>query len=127
MTTLSKAQIFPPRSWNSNNLLVIKIIEKIKKLVDKIKNLYKCNFNRTNCRKANKTIENFKEKSFSLHCLLFREGCRGSGLPSLPLFCLGEVLSNFTQNPQCNFDSSTVVLGRPTIFFPHLLWQVKLV
>ena len=69
MTILSKAQLFPPRSWNSNNLLVIKIIEEVKKLVDEIKNLYKGNFNRTNSRKANETIENFKEKSFSLHAL----------------------------------------------------------
>ena len=69
-----------------------------------MKNLYKCNFNRTNSRKANKTIENFKEKSFSLHCPLFHEGCGGSGLPSPPSFCLGEVPSNSTENPQCNID-----------------------
>ena len=127
MTILSKAQFFPPRSWNSNNLLVLKIIEEVKKLVDEIKNLYNCNFNRTNSRKANKTIENFKKKSFSLHCPLSREGCWGSGLPSPPSFCWSEVQSNSTQNPQCNIDSSTVVLSRPTVFFFHLLWQVKLV
>ena len=126
MAILSKAQFFPPRSWNSNKLLVKKIIEEVKKLVDEIKNLYKCNFNRTNSRKANKTIENFKEKSFSLHCPLSCEGCGGNGLPSPPSFCLGEVPSNSTQNLQCNIDSSTVGLGRPTVFFP-LLWQVKLV
>ena len=50
MTILSKAQFFLPRSWNSNNLLAMKIIEEVKKLVDEIKNLYKCNFNRTNSR-----------------------------------------------------------------------------
>ena len=41
MTILSKVHVFPSRSWNSNNLLVIKIIEEVKKLVDEIKNLYK--------------------------------------------------------------------------------------
>ena len=41
----------------------LKIIEKVKKLVDEMKNLYKCNFNRTNSKKANKTIKNFKENS----------------------------------------------------------------
>ena len=117
MTILSKAQLFPPRSWNSNNLLVIKIIEEVKKLVDEIKNLYKGNFNRTNSRKANETIENFKEKSFSLHCSLSREGCWGSGLPSPPSFCCSEVPSNSTKNPQCNIDSSKVVLSCPTVFF----------
>ena len=48
----------------------LKIIEKVKKLVDEMKNLYKCDFNRTNSRKANKTIENFREK-FSLLVALF--------------------------------------------------------
>ena len=47
----------------------LKIIEEVKKLVDEMKNLYKCNFNRTNSRKANQTIENFKESSLSLHFL----------------------------------------------------------
>ena len=47
----------------------LKIIEEEKKLVDEMKNLYKCNFNRTNSRKANKTIENFKANSLSLRCL----------------------------------------------------------
>ena len=42
-------------------------------------------------------------------------------LPSPPSFCLGEVPSNSTQNPQCNIDSSTVVLGCPTVFFPFAL------
>ena len=42
-------------------------------------------------------------------------------LPSSPLFCLGEVPSNSTQDPQCNIDSSAVVLGRPTVFFPFAL------
>ena len=97
-----------------------------KKLTDEIKNLYKCNFNRTNSRKGNKTIENFKEKYTSLHCPLLREGCGGSSLklsyhtlrPSIPLsVCMGEVPSNFTQDPQCNIDSSLVVLSRPTVFF----------
>ena len=49
----------------------LKIIEEVKKLVDEMKNLYKCNFNRTNSRKTNKTIENFKENSLSLLIALF--------------------------------------------------------
>ena len=56
----------------------LKIIEEVKKLVDEIKNLYKCNFNRTNSRKANKTIENFKENSLSPNSPIFCEGCEGS-------------------------------------------------
>ena len=44
----------------------LKIIQEVKKLVDEMKNFYKCNFNRTNSRKANQTIENFKKKSLSL-------------------------------------------------------------
>ena len=48
----------------------LKIIAEEKKLVDEMKNLYKCNFNRTNCRKANKTIANFKEV-LSLFIALF--------------------------------------------------------
>ena len=40
---------------------------------------------------------------------------------------MGEVLSNSSLVSQCNIDSSLVVLGRPTVFFSHLLWQVKLV
>ena len=47
----------------------LKIIEEEKKLVDEMKNLYKCNFNRTNSRNANKTIENFKENSLSSNSL----------------------------------------------------------
>ena len=46
-----------------------KIVEEVKKLVDEMKNLYKCNFNRKNSRKANKTIENFKENSLSPNSL----------------------------------------------------------
>ena len=41
----------------------LQIIKKVKKLVDAKKNLYKCNFNRSNSGKAHKTIENFKENS----------------------------------------------------------------
>ena len=41
----------------------LKIIEEVKMLVDEILNLYKCDFNRTNSGKANKTIENFKENA----------------------------------------------------------------
>ena len=48
----------------------LKIIEDVKKLVDEMKNLYKCNFNRTNNRKTNKTIETSK-KSLSLIIVLF--------------------------------------------------------
>ena len=47
----------------------LKIIEKVKKLIDEMKNLYKCNFNRTNSRKT-KTIENFEENSLSFNKLL---------------------------------------------------------
>ena len=43
----------------------LKIVEEVNKLVDEMKNLHKCNFNRTNSRKANKTIENFKKNSLS--------------------------------------------------------------
>ena len=73
-----------------------------------------------------KNIENFKENSFSLHCPLFRDGCRGSSSrlsnhtsrsSSHPSFCLCEVPSNSTQDPQCNIDSYTVVQSRPTVFF----------
>ena len=50
----------------------LKIIEEAGKLVDEIKNLYKCNFNRANSRKTNKTTENSTEKlCLSLHCSLF--------------------------------------------------------
>ena len=49
----------------------LKIIEKVKKLVDEMKNFCKCNFTRINRRKANKTIENFKKKSISLLIVLF--------------------------------------------------------
>ena len=47
----------------------LKIIEEVKKLVDEMKNLYKCSYNRTSSRKANQTIENFKENSLSFHFL----------------------------------------------------------
>ena len=117
MKILSKARFFRPLSWNSNNLLVTKIIEEVKKLVDKIKNLYKCNFNRTNRRKANKIIENFKKKSFCF-IALFLVRVAGQRIPSPPSFCLGEVPSNSTQNPQCNIDSSTVVFWSSNCFFP---------
>ena len=50
----------------------LKIIEEEKKLVDEMKNLYKCNFNRTKSRKANKTIENFKEKSLFIALISMR-------------------------------------------------------
>ena len=40
-------------------ICLLKIIEEVKKLVDEMKNLYKCNFNITNSRKANKIVENF--------------------------------------------------------------------
>ena len=46
----------------------LKTNEEVNKLVDEMKNLYKCNLNRTNSRKANKTIENFKENSLSPNC-----------------------------------------------------------
>ena len=47
----------------------LKIIEEVKKLVDEMKNLCKCYFNRTNSRKANKTIEDFKENFLSPNSL----------------------------------------------------------
>ena len=56
----------------------LKIIEEAKKLVDEMKNLYKCNFNGTNSKKANKTIENFKENSPSSNSPIFCESCGGS-------------------------------------------------
>ena len=55
----------------------LKIIEEVKKLVDAMKNTYKYNFNTTNSRKANKTSENFKEKSLSLFIALFSVGVAG--------------------------------------------------
>ena len=56
----------------------LKIIEEVKKLGDEMKNTYKCNFNRTNSRKANKTSENFKENlSLSLFIALFFVGIGG--------------------------------------------------
>ena len=108
----------------------LKIIE-VKKLADETKNLYKCNFKRTNSSKANKAIENFKGKSLSLYCPLFRDGCGGSSsrlshhTSRILSFCLGEIPNNSTQDPQFNIDSSTVVFGRSTVFFSHLLWQVN--
>ena len=83
-------------------------------------------------KKQTKPSKTFKENSLSLSSFpLSREGFGGStsrlsyttlhGLPSPPSFCFGEVPSNFIQNPQCNIDSSTVVLGCPTIFFPFAL------
>ena len=45
------------------------MIEEVKKLVDEMKNLYKCNFAtlpEQTAEKANKTIENFQENSLSL-------------------------------------------------------------
>ena len=47
----------------------LKITEKVKKLVDEMKNWYRCNFNKTNSRKANQIIKNFKENSLSLYFL----------------------------------------------------------
>ena len=76
MTILLKAHVFLPRIWNSYSSS-IKIIE-VKKPVDEMKNLYKCNFNRTNNRKANKTFENFKENSLSPNSPISCEGCAGS-------------------------------------------------
>ena len=101
----------------------LKIIGEVKKLVDEMKNLYKCNFNRTNSRKANKIIENFKEKSL----FIALEGCGGSSSrlshrnSQILSFRLCEIPNNSTQDSQCNIDSSTVVLGRPTVFFPLAL------
>ena len=46
----------------------LKMVEKVKKLVDEIKSLYKCNLTEKNSRKANENINNFKEK-FSLFLL----------------------------------------------------------
>ena len=46
----------------------LKIIEEVKKLVDEMKNLHKCNFIRTNSKKA-KSIENLKKKNL---CHIFK-------------------------------------------------------
>ena len=46
---------------------------------------------------------------------------RVNGFPSLLSFHLGEVPNSSTQDPQCNIDSSTVVLRHPTVFFPFAL------
>ena len=92
----------------------------------KRKNLYICNFDRTNSRKSNKTIENLKENSLFPNCPICCEGCGGissslsyhtSRFSIIPSFRLGEVPNNSTQDPQCIIDSSAVVLGRPTVFF----------
>ena len=53
--------MFSHRKAGIPTIRQLKIIKEVKKLVDKIKNLYKCNFNRTNSGKANNTIKNFKE------------------------------------------------------------------
>ena len=77
----------------------LKITEEVNERVDEMQNLYKCNFNRTKSRKANKTIENFKENSLSPNSPIFCEGCGGSssrlsttlhGFPSTSSFRLGE-------------------------------------
>ena len=110
----------------------LKIIEEEKKLVDEIKNLYKGNFNRTNSRKANKTIAKFKEYSLFPNCPISCEGCGGSSsrlshhTSRISSFRWGEVPNNSTQDSQCNINSSTVVLGCPLLFFSHLIWQAKL-
>ena len=77
MTILPKAHVFLTRSWNSKKLLIKNYLGR-KEAGNEMKNLYKCNFNKTNSRKANKTIKNFKENPLSLHCSLFLEGCGGS-------------------------------------------------
>ena len=51
MTILSKAHIFYHEAGIST-ICQLKIIEEVKKLVDEMKTLYKCNFNRTNSRKS---------------------------------------------------------------------------
>ena len=48
----------------------LKITEEVNKLVDEMKNLYKCNFNRTNSRKAKKTLRTSR-KILSLFIVLF--------------------------------------------------------
>ena len=55
--------MFPSNNAGIPTIRQLKMIEEVKKLVDEMKNLCKCNFNRANSRKANKTSENFKEKS----------------------------------------------------------------
>ena len=57
----------------------LKMVQEVQKLVDEMKNLYKCNFNKTNRRKANENND-FKENSLSLHWPLFCKGCEGSSL-----------------------------------------------
>ena len=62
--------MFSPHEAETPTIRQLKIIEEVKKLVDEMKNLHKCKFNRINSRKANKTIENFK-KNLSLLIALF--------------------------------------------------------
>ena len=108
----------------------LKIIEKVNKLVDEMKNLYICNFNRTSSRKASKTTENFKENSLFPNCPTSCKGCGGSSLSLshhssrfsiTPIILLGQSSKHSTQDPQGNIDSSTVVMGRPTVFSPFAL------
>ena len=52
----------------------LKMVQEVKKLVEEMK---KCNFNKTNSRKANENI-NFKKNSLFLHYPLFCWGCGGA-------------------------------------------------
>ena len=83
----------------------------------------------TNATLTEQTVEKQTKPSKTLFPLS-REGCGGStsrlsyhtsrsSIP--PSFRSGEDPRNFIQDPQCNIDSSKVVLGRPTIFFPFAL------
>ena len=49
----------------------LKIIKEVKKLVDEMQNLYKCNFNRTSSRKAKKKTLKTSRKIVALPIALF--------------------------------------------------------
>ena len=108
----------------------LKIIEEVKKLVDEMKNLCICNLNRTSSRKASKTIENFKENSLSPNCSISCECCGGSSLSLsyhssrfsiTPHHFAWIKFQTFHPRSQGNIDSSTVVMGRLTVFSPFAL------
>ena len=103
----------------------LKIIKEVKKLVDEMKNLYKCNFNRTAEKQTNSLKTSRKVLSLFIAFLPVKIAAAAArdqattlySLPSPPLFHLGKAPSYSTQDPQSNIDSSTVVLCRPSVFF----------
>ena len=67
--------------------------------------------NKKRCRRFN-VIQDYQIKPYTLP-----QATTLHGFPSPPSFRLGEVPNNSTQDPQCNIDPFTAVLGRPTVFF----------